>query len=32
MVKYKVEFKKSAIKELNSLPNKEIKKINDAIN
>jgi len=32
MVKYKVEFKKSAIKELNSLPNKEIKKIINAIN
>ena len=27
MVKYRIEFKKSASKELNSLPNKEIKKI-----
>jgi mRNA interferase RelE/StbE len=27
MAKYKLEFKKTASKELNSLPNKEIKKI-----
>lgn len=32
MVKYKLEFKKSAIKELNSLPNKEIKRIIQAAN
>ncbi len=31
MVKYSIEFKKSAIKELNSLPNKEIKKIINSI-
>ncbi len=31
MVKYKIEFKKSASKELNSLPNKEIKKILNSI-
>jgi mRNA interferase RelE/StbE len=32
MVKYSIEFKKSATKELNSLPNKEIKKILNSIN
>lgn len=32
MASYRLEFKKSAIKELNSLPNKEIKKIINAIN
>jgi mRNA interferase RelE/StbE len=32
MVKYSIEFKKSATKELNSLPNKEIKKILITIN
>lgn len=32
MEKYKIEFKKTATKELNSLPNKEIKKIINAIN
>ncbi|HMN23101.1 MAG: type II toxin-antitoxin system RelE/ParE family toxin [Ignavibacteriaceae bacterium] len=31
MVKYKIEFKKSASKELNSLPNKEIKRILNSI-
>ncbi len=32
MAKYSIEFKKSATKELNSLPNKEIKKILNSIN
>jgi mRNA interferase RelE/StbE len=32
MAKYSIEFKKSATKELNSLPNKEIKKIINSIN
>lgn len=32
MEKYKIEFKKTAAKELNSLPNREIKKIVVAIN
>lgn len=32
MAKYKIEFKKTAVKELNALPNKEIKKIVVAIN
>jgi len=32
MVKYSIEFKKSATKELNSLPNKKIKKILITIN
>lgn len=32
MEKYKIEFKKTATKELNSLPNKEIKKILNTIN
>jgi len=31
MVKFNIEFKKSAAKELNSLPNKEIKKILNSI-
>jgi len=32
MAKYKIEIKRSASKELNSLPNKEIKKIINSIN
>jgi mRNA interferase RelE/StbE len=32
MAKYKLEFKKSAVKEINSLQNKEIKKILISIN
>lgn len=32
MAKYSIEFKKSATKELNSLPNKGIKKILNSIN
>lgn len=31
MVKYRIEFKKSASKELNSIPNKEIKRILNSI-